>query len=106
MFDPPKAFLLRRGDEFAIDKQARSGIAVITVETEDVHPKNTEDREQRTAKADQNMNAATIPKWRMLRASSSFRLTSAVLRYISRPTPDAFHRRCNRNLAQKSSDES
>ena len=36
----------------------------------------------------------------MLRASSSFRLTSAVLRCISRPTSDAFHRRCNRNLAQ------
>src|SRR3989442_3980913 len=36
----------------------------------------------------------------MLRASSSFRLTSAVLRCISRPTSDVFHRRCNRNLAQ------
>ena len=62
MFDPPKAFLLRRGDEFTIDKQARSGIAVISVEAEGVHPKLTENRGQRTADTDQNMNVTvTIP---------------------------------------------
>jgi hypothetical protein len=37
MFDPPETFLRRRGDEFAIDKQTCSGIAVISVEAEDSH---------------------------------------------------------------------
>ena len=39
MFDPPKTFLLRRGDEFAINEQTGGGIAVICVETQDFHPK-------------------------------------------------------------------
>ena len=39
MLDPAKAFLLRGRDQFAIDKQTGGGIAVISVEAEDVHPK-------------------------------------------------------------------
>jgi hypothetical protein len=31
MFNPAKTFLFRRGDEFAIDKQTRRGIAVVCV---------------------------------------------------------------------------
>ena len=31
MFDPAKALLFRRGDEFAVDKQTRGGIGVVSV---------------------------------------------------------------------------
>jgi len=31
MFDPAKAFLFSRGHEFAIDKQARGGIPMVSV---------------------------------------------------------------------------
>ena len=62
MFDPPKTFFFGRGDEFSIDKQTRGGIAVISVEAEDVHWKDTKDRGQRTEDTGQDINAAaTIP---------------------------------------------
>ena len=63
MFDPPKTFLLRRGDEFAINEQTRGGIAVICVETQDFHPKTTEDRGPRTEDTGQNISAPVIIPW-------------------------------------------
>ena len=37
MLDPAKALLLRGGDEFAIDNQARGGIGVVGVKAQDDH---------------------------------------------------------------------
>lgn len=39
MLDPAESFLFRRRHEFAIDKQTRGGIAVVSVQAQDLHPK-------------------------------------------------------------------
>src|SRR5262249_33435181 len=39
MFDPSKTLLLRGRDQFAVDKQARCRIAVISVEADNFHSK-------------------------------------------------------------------
>jgi hypothetical protein len=37
VFDAPEALLLRRGDEFAVDENARSGVGVMRIDAEDDH---------------------------------------------------------------------
>jgi hypothetical protein len=40
MFNPAKTLLLRCSDEFAIDKQAGGGIAIVSVKAEDFHSRD------------------------------------------------------------------
>ena len=63
MFNPSKTFLLRRGNQFAVDKQTRGGIAVICIQSQDFHPKTTEDRGPRTEDTGQNISAPVIIPW-------------------------------------------
>src|SRR5205807_6884770 len=56
MFDPAKTLLFSRGNQFAIKKQARRRIAVVSVKAQDFHPKKTENTGQKT------VEAATIPQ--------------------------------------------